>query len=82
MLTSQKATAWDKILLFGDSITQDSFNQQRGFGFSAGLQHCVCSNCNMTSLLLTRFRPSVYTTIRCHQSRFQVHLQPQEVDLD
>ncbi|KAK7189707.1 hypothetical protein DPSP01_005764 [Paraphaeosphaeria sporulosa] len=33
------AATWDKILLFGDSITQDSFNQQRGFGFSAGLQH-------------------------------------------
>ncbi|KAF2448698.1 SGNH hydrolase [Karstenula rhodostoma CBS 690.94] len=33
------AATWDKILLFGDSITQESFNQQRGFGFSAGLQH-------------------------------------------
>ncbi|KAF1972355.1 SGNH hydrolase [Bimuria novae-zelandiae CBS 107.79] len=33
------STTWDKILLFGDSITQDSFNQQRGFAFSAGLQH-------------------------------------------
>jgi len=35
----QKAAVWDKFLLFGDSITQDSFNQQRGFSFSAGLQH-------------------------------------------
>ncbi|KAJ4294105.1 hypothetical protein N0V90_007795 [Kalmusia sp. IMI 367209] len=36
---SEDSTTWDKILLFGDSITQDSFNQQRGFGFSPGLQH-------------------------------------------
>ncbi|KAF1995477.1 SGNH hydrolase, partial [Amniculicola lignicola CBS 123094] len=26
-------------VLFGDSITQDSFNQERGFSFAAGLQH-------------------------------------------
>ncbi|PSN74005.1 SGNH hydrolase [Corynespora cassiicola Philippines] len=30
---------YDDFFLFGDSITQDSFNQQRGFGFSAALQH-------------------------------------------
>ncbi|KAF1357667.1 lipase [Lizonia empirigonia] len=29
---------YEQFLLFGDSITQDSFNQQRGFGFSAALQ--------------------------------------------
>jgi len=29
---------YDQFLLFGDSITQDSFNQERGFGFSAALQ--------------------------------------------
>ncbi|KAJ4356397.1 uncharacterized protein N0V89_004430 [Didymosphaeria variabile] len=39
LLTRPKAAIWDKILLFGDSITQDSFNQQRGFALSAGLQH-------------------------------------------
>ncbi|KAH7115068.1 SGNH hydrolase-type esterase domain-containing protein [Dendryphion nanum] len=31
--------AYEQFFLFGDSITQDSFNQQRGFGFSAALQH-------------------------------------------
>ncbi|PVI05609.1 SGNH hydrolase [Periconia macrospinosa] len=30
---------YDSIFLFGDSITQDSFNQERGSGFSAALQH-------------------------------------------
>ncbi|KAF2686304.1 SGNH hydrolase [Lentithecium fluviatile CBS 122367] len=30
---------YDQICLFGDSITQDSFNQERGSGFSAKLQH-------------------------------------------
>ncbi|KAF9691721.1 hypothetical protein EKO04_010354 [Ascochyta lentis] len=29
---------YEQFFLFGDSITQDSFNQQRGFGFSAALQ--------------------------------------------
>ncbi|KAH8704600.1 SGNH hydrolase-type esterase domain-containing protein [Phaeosphaeriaceae sp. PMI808] len=28
--------------LFGDSITQDSYNQERGFGFSAALQAGMC----------------------------------------
>ncbi|KAF2875374.1 SGNH hydrolase-type esterase domain-containing protein [Massariosphaeria phaeospora] len=30
--------SYDQFFLFGDSITQDSFRQQRGFGFSAALQ--------------------------------------------
>ncbi|KAF2652738.1 SGNH hydrolase [Lophiostoma macrostomum CBS 122681] len=30
---------YDQFFLFGDSITQESFNQERGFGFSAALQH-------------------------------------------
>ncbi|KAH7063823.1 SGNH hydrolase-type esterase domain-containing protein [Paraphoma chrysanthemicola] len=29
---------YEQFFLFGDSITQDSFNQERGFGFSAALQ--------------------------------------------
>jgi hypothetical protein len=29
---------YEQFLLFGDSITQDSFSQERGFGFSAALQ--------------------------------------------
>jgi hypothetical protein len=29
---------YEQFFLFGDSITQDSFSQQRGFGFSAALQ--------------------------------------------
>ncbi|KAF2205263.1 SGNH hydrolase [Delitschia confertaspora ATCC 74209] len=29
---------YDQFFLFGDSITQESFSQERGFGFSAGLQ--------------------------------------------
>ncbi|KAF2180806.1 SGNH hydrolase [Zopfia rhizophila CBS 207.26] len=29
----------EQFFLFGDSIIQDSFNQERGFGFSAALQH-------------------------------------------
>jgi lysophospholipase L1-like esterase len=29
----------DQFFLFGDSITQDAFDQQRGFAFSAALQH-------------------------------------------
>ncbi|KAF2008678.1 SGNH hydrolase [Aaosphaeria arxii CBS 175.79] len=33
------AFSYHQFFLFGDSITQDSFNQQRGFGFSAALQH-------------------------------------------
>ncbi|ORY02562.1 SGNH hydrolase-type esterase domain-containing protein [Clohesyomyces aquaticus] len=30
---------YDQFFLFGDSITQDSFNQERGSGFAAALQH-------------------------------------------
>ncbi|CAE7187487.1 hypothetical protein PTNB73_06711 [Pyrenophora teres f. teres] len=30
---------YEHFLLFGDSITQESFSQQRGFGFSAALQN-------------------------------------------
>ncbi|KAF2277910.1 SGNH hydrolase [Westerdykella ornata] len=30
---------YHKFFLFGDSLTQDSFNQERGFGWSAALQH-------------------------------------------
>ncbi|KAH7344332.1 SGNH hydrolase-type esterase domain-containing protein [Pyrenochaeta sp. MPI-SDFR-AT-0127] len=30
--------SYDQFFLFGDSITQDSFDQHRGFGFSAALQ--------------------------------------------
>ncbi|KAF2732116.1 SGNH hydrolase [Polyplosphaeria fusca] len=33
------AAFYDQFLLFGDSITQDASNQQRGFGFAAALQH-------------------------------------------
>jgi hypothetical protein len=29
---------YDQFFLFGDSITQDSYDQGRGFGFSAALQ--------------------------------------------
>ncbi|KAF2821545.1 SGNH hydrolase [Ophiobolus disseminans] len=29
---------YEQFFLFGDSITQDSYNQERGFGFSAALQ--------------------------------------------
>jgi len=32
------AAIYEQFFLFGDSITQDSFSQQRGFGFSAALQ--------------------------------------------
>ncbi|KAL5113197.1 hypothetical protein ACEQ8H_008935 [Pleosporales sp. CAS-2024a] len=30
---------YEQFFLFGDSITQDSYDQSRGFGFSAALQH-------------------------------------------
>ncbi|KAF2105940.1 SGNH hydrolase-type esterase domain-containing protein [Lophiotrema nucula] len=33
------AVQYDQFFLFGDSITQQSFDQERGFGFSAALQH-------------------------------------------
>lgn len=32
--------AYEQIILFGDSITQMSFNQEDGFGFGAALQAC------------------------------------------
>lgn len=32
-------TRYDQFVLFGDSITQDSDNQERGFGSAAALQH-------------------------------------------
>jgi len=38
-LTLRQPAFYDQFYLFGDSITQDSFNQERGFGFSAALQN-------------------------------------------
>ncbi|KAF2751232.1 SGNH hydrolase [Sporormia fimetaria CBS 119925] len=34
-----QCTPYDQFFLFGDSITQDSDNQERGFGSAAALQH-------------------------------------------
>lgn len=33
-----QAAPYEQFFLFGDSITQESFKQERGFGFSAELQ--------------------------------------------
>jgi hypothetical protein len=33
---------YEQFFLFGDSITQASFDQERGFGFAAALQHGKC----------------------------------------
>jgi hypothetical protein len=31
---------YEQIILYGDSITQQSFHQDDGFGFGAALQNC------------------------------------------
>ena len=38
----------DQFVLFGDSITQNAYGQDRGFGFAAALQH---GNISSTSLM-------------------------------
>jgi hypothetical protein len=57
---------YDQFFLFGDSITQDSYDQARGFGFSAALQAGQCSSLYLDtqeSLLAYQLQHEVYSEI-------------------
>lgn len=62
----------DQFILFGDSITQFSYNQQLGFGLSGALQDgeypffssCFLFLCGGEYQMLSL--DSVYSKVRCH----------------
>lgn len=71
--TEDARKAYDQFILFGDSITQMSYNQDNGFGFGAQLEDgmFICSMNPCCSVNSTSLR----TQAGCDQSGILVNTQ-------
>ena len=81
---------YDQFFLFGDSITQDSYAQDRGFGFSAALQSAYIRRLDVVNRGLrydnlfrhcsTLIQPTADTTLvtrcRCCQASSRLPVWP------